>query len=314
MMLIRRNVGVTRDRVAVTVIFGLGLIGRMVGASLLRQDGYNTRTATVDWRDATLRAAQFKDIAADIAGIGPSQVDIVWTAGKAGFGAGADDIAAEEAPFNDVVGLSERLWGLLPSAGHRFHLMSSAGGLYEGCRLVGLDTPPAPKRPYGAAKLAQEIRCKNLPAGIATCIYRPSSVYGYAGAGGRAGLINVLVNNAWRHAPSRLFGDSATVRDYVYAADIGDFVAARIGSADQSSGTFLLASGKPSAMHEVVHTVERVIGQRLFVRFEPNPTNAQHITFCASALPKDWKATDLETGIRQTARKLLYSFATRSAA
>ncbi len=314
MMLIREKAGPRGDQAAVTVIFGLGLIGRSVAASLLRQIDCSIRTAPVDWRDASVRAEQLRDLAENIVRIGPRRVDVVWTAGKAGFGAGPAEVTAEEGPFTDVVAMSEYLADLLPAASHAFHLMSSAGGLFEGLRMVGSDTLPAPRRPYGEAKLAQELRCRNMRGGMATCIYRPSSVYGYAGVGGRAGLINVLINNAWRHAPSRLFGDSATVRDYVYAPDIGDFVAAMIGSASPISGTFLLASGKPSAMHEVVHMVERVLGQRLFVRFEPSPTNAQHITFSPAALPKGWKATDLETGIRQTARKLLYSFATRSAA
>lgn len=314
MMMIRRKVGLKGDQAAVTVMFGLGLIGRSVVASLRRYGDCDSRTAPVDWQDAALRAAQLKDIAASVTRIAPRRVDVVWTAGKAGFGADAAEITAEEGPFEDVVAMAEHLAIMLPAASHAFHLMSSAGGLFEGLRMVDTDTLPAPRRPYGQAKLAQELRCRNMREGIATCIYRPSSVYGYIGIGGRAGLINVLISNGWRHAPSYLFGASATVRDYVYTADIGDFVAARIEAGCPVSQTFLLASGKPSAMQEVIHLIERVLGQRLFARFEPNPTNAQPITFSPAALPIGWKATDLETGIRQTARKLLYSFATRSAA
>ena len=69
-------------------------------------------------------------------------------------------------------------------------------------------------------------------------------------------------------------------------------------------GIFLLASGKPAAIAEVLRIVERVEDRRLYVRFERQASNADHMSFVPSALPANWWPTDLDTGIRLTARQL----------
>src|SRR5262249_7810010 len=157
----------------------------------------------------------------------------------------------------------EDLVELAPKSRHRFHLLSSAGGLFEGQRFVDTSAKPAPRRPYGEAKLAQEERTAKLRPEVATSIYRPSSVYGFSGAGGRAGLVNTLIENTRKHCPSHIFGDSDTVRDYVLASDIGNFIAGRMSLPIERSRTFLLASGKPSSTQEILKISEKVMGRPL---------------------------------------------------
>ena len=53
-------------------------------------------------------------------------------------------------------------------------------------------------------------------------IYRPSSVYGFAGPGTRFGLVAALIHNSIRHRTSRIFGNPHTIRDYVLNADVGN--------------------------------------------------------------------------------------------
>ena len=290
------------------VVFGSGLIGRSIVQAVIRQGYEFSKTLPFSWTEAKARSEQASQLKQRILAGRATQFDVIWAAGKAGFGAGPAELESEMLAFLDVVRLSEDLVEEAPSTKHYFHLMSSAGGLFEGQRFVTAATLAAPLRPYGFAKLEQEVRCRAIRTEIVTSIYRPSSVYGFSGTKGRAGLITVLCNNAWQHRPSRIFGTAATVRDYVLVHDIGQFVAQRLIAPSRRSQTLLLASGKPSAMHEVLSLLAKVVGRRLYVSFDPNPSNADHMSFAPEALPDRWQTTDLETGMRQTVRDLLTSF------
>jgi UDP-glucose 4-epimerase len=309
MILLRGSERPTQGRVI--VILGLGLIGQALLSATRQRGAFAGTRLSLSWTDATVRRAQLDHTRAAIGRTDspPAGIDIVWAAGKAGFAATEEQLAQEEEPFRDVLAFSEGLAEAWPAARHGFHLMSSAGGLFEGCRLVGTGTAPAPRRPYGHAKLRQEAMVGAMRLGIATSIYRPSSVYGTFDGSGRPGLINVLIANALARRMSNLFADVGTLRDYLMAADAADFVAGRL-TGEALPGTFLLATGKATAVHEIIHLVETTLGTRLLLRIDPRPGNAEHMSFCPTALAAGFKATDLATGIRQMARRLLNSRAT----
>ena len=74
---------------------------------------------------------------------------VVWAAGRAGFSASADECESELAAFEDA---AKAIGDLVTQRGERgfsLHLVSSAGGLYEGLHRVSTDSPMSPKRPYG---------------------------------------------------------------------------------------------------------------------------------------------------------------------
>jgi UDP-glucose 4-epimerase len=210
-------------------------------------------------------------------------------------------MAMEQKAFEDVLNLSQRLKERLPAARLSFHLLSSAGGLFEGQRQVTGSSNPSPRRPYGAAKLEQEACLLRFHPDTSTHVYRPSSVYGFSGAGVRLGLVNVLIQNALRHQVSRIYGNPHTMRDYVLASDIGRFISDRIIGQSGASGTFLLASGKPSSTFEILHRIQDVTRRKIYLRFEPETDNSSHNTYCARSLPEGWHPTDIDAGIRQTA-------------
>lgn len=312
MILIFRQGGPGSDACHAIALFGAGLVGRAVIGALRRRGGATFVELPLDWNDAPRRAVDLTGLTnallarRDTARI--QALDIVWAAGKAGFGAGPDELAREMESFRDILNWTESVSSLLPGARAGFHLLSSAGGLFEGQRFVHLASPPQPLRPYGAAKLEQEGLVGRLPAGMVTQIYRPSSIYGFSGHGGRSGLINTLILNAKRHSVSRIFGGLDTVRDYVLATDIATFIAARIIRPETQSQIYLLASGKPASVSEIVRVVSEVIGNPLYLKLDVQPSNASHITFRPSALPVGWRPTDLETGIRLVMRKLSGAF------
>jgi UDP-glucose 4-epimerase len=184
------------------------------------------------------------------------------------------------------------------------HLVSSAGGLFEGrTACTGADRP-VPLRPYGEGKLAQEAALAGLPAEIGWRIYRPSSIYGHV-AGGRAGLIPTLMINAMQGRTSRVFGGLSTLRDYVLADDVGRHIAGRV-LADKAAAqpVEVLALARPATIFEIIRLVERAVGRGLNLQIDPHPSNARDISFLPAACPADWQPTPLSSGVRLVAQTL----------
>jgi nucleoside-diphosphate-sugar epimerase len=310
------------DTCHIVALFGTGLIGRSILTALAIKARFRQRRLQFSWQEPGRRrreAVEIEQYIANLAGavrgnITECSVNIVWAAGLAGFASSRADTEAELEGFRDVLGIAERLSERFPQARHAFHLTSSAGGLFEGQRLVSLQSIPRPRRPYGELKLAQERLLESSPAPMARLVYRPSSVYGFLGEGIRLGLVGVLARNAIRHQVSRIFGAPDSLRDYVLAADIGRFIAGQLTRTTSNTEVFLLASGRPSAMFEMLQRVERAVGRRLYVQFDSQPCWTEHNSYRSSALPAGWRVTALDTGIRQTATRLKEAFAVTNAA
>ena len=275
-----------------------GLIGRTVVTTLARSSSTTVSQLPYTWlhqitppdnEKGTIRQAILED--ADTIG----RIDIVWTAGKAGFGAGDDEMEQETGRFEEIVRLSTTLRSRVQRvATCYFHFVSSAGGLFEGQRFVDALSTPRPLRPYGKHKLGQEARLCELDDSVHKKIYRPSSVYG---VGGRTNLINALIRNSWQHLATEISGAADTLRDYVFAPDVGSFIASRLGEEHPGTETHLLVTGRPVSVEKVITSVERLTRRALYLKFDSRPTNARHISFVQSAKPRNWQTTDLETGI-----------------
>jgi len=314
MILIRRQAPDLTGEGQVVALFGAGLIGSAVARAVMQGGIGSTIALPFSWKDADRRQDDLVSLKETMIGAmagSIGHVEVVWTAGRAGFAAGWAEVEAELAAFESVSRLCLLLRDAFPVVRHRFHMMSSAGGIFEGQRFVGEHAVPAPHRPYGHLKLEQEQRASRLPAGIVPFIYRPSSVYGLGTFGGRAGLIATLIKNAKQYSPSHIVGRLDTIRDYVLVDDIGKFVARCMNKPAERSKSFLLASGRPTAMCEVLDIVSRVVGRPLCLKIDTAPSNASHFSYRKSALPDNWIPTDLETGIKQVARQLASSIETR---
>ena len=171
--------------------------------------------------------------------------------------------------------------------------------MFEDCSHCTLHTDPAPKRPYGCGKMAQEALLGTLPETVRRCIYRPTSVYGYV-QNGRIGLITALIQNGLKSRETKIFGTLNTLRDYVWAGDVGAFIASEVTApSEEAEGNFLLATGQAVSMHDVIGLVEDALGCSLYLQFDPRPSNASDITFMQSALPSRWQPTSLTAGIAQ---------------
>lgn len=295
MLVLRRPGGTASGSTA--ALFGLGLIGGQV-AEALRAGGY-ARTACLPfaWGAARERPRELADIMA-LLEAAPGRLDVVWSAGAGGFGMGEAAADLEFADFSDVLGLAGTLAGHRAPGTVRFHLLSSAGGLFEGQRDVTPQTPPVPKRTYGALKLRQEELLARAGE-LVRIVYRPSSVYGLAGPGRRMGLIPTLMANGARYLVSTIYGAPDTLRDYVHVTDVARYVARQVGEPGGATRTLILATARPTSLSEVLAAVERTLKRKIFITYRADASdNTAHITFSRETWPPDWRPEGIETVVR----------------
>lgn len=275
------------------LLFGLGLIGATIDRALrLRFDARSSDLPYV-WTDAAQRAAQRSAIRAGLGGAG--RVAVVWAGGRNGFGATGAEMQQETALLAELLGFAADLGRDRPV---EFHLTSSAGGLYEGQTHCTRDSVPLPLRPYGAGKLVQEALLLDTRGLTRRMIYRPSSVYGMTRSG-RIGLVTALISNALQGRTTRITGSPYTLRDFLLADDIGPFVAQTIVAPGPGPDgqVLLLASGRSASVFEVIERIRSRIDRPVLLQYDSRPTNAGDMSFLPAALPADWQATPLASGI-----------------
>jgi len=299
----------------VVAIVGTGLIGAATVEALSRRASFQLSELPLDWNEPVLQGRQLAAIeeaiaaeaAAAAAGGRRPVLDVLWSAGLAGFAASPEQTSRELASFCAVLASAVRLAGDPNLAGARFHLVSSAGGLFEGQRQVDGRSTPAPRRPYGDLKLEQE---RLLTAsGLDGRVYRLSSVYGSARPGQRIGLIWMLLVNGIRHRVTAINGRMDTLRDFVLVDDVADFLAGAILDHDARpiGSPVLLAHGRPSSIWEVQKLVESVVAHRVYVSYSLAPENSEDTTFATTGLPPRWHPSDLASNVRRMYREAVQS-------
>lgn len=278
------------------LLFGLGLIGRAVDHALRLR--YNAAGVELpySWTDPEARDRQRADLRARLTKSGP--VALVWAGGQNGFGATEADMDQETALLSEVINFAVALGRDRPVA---FHLTSSAGGLFEGQTHCGPESRPRPMRPYGAGKLAQEALLRSASGLQRRLIYRPTSVYGMK-TSRRIGLVTALVSNALYGRVTRITGSPYTLRDFLLADDIGEYMVQQIADPepDPDTRTLLLAHGRSASVFEVIERIRRLVERPVLLQYDSRPTNAGDMSFLPSALPPDWYSTNLESGISRT--------------
>lgn len=287
-------------------IFGLGLVGTGVATWLRSRSGAQAKYLPFDWRPAANRVAQIAQIKRELLSIcdkgepDVGKLSIVWAAGAAGFSAKQDTLNDEKCSLGLILDMCASLQATRPDTNVAFHLVSSAGGLFEGQRDVTALSSPKPLRPYAVSKLEQEEMVKSLPLSITRRIYRPSSIYGYK-HGGRPGLIVTLVRNSYQRKTTRITGSLDTLRDYIHVSDVARFIGEQVLEPGHSGGTYLLACGKPATMRSVIGQVQQLVGHPLYLQFDPAPANAEHNTYRPAALRHLGNTMSLAYGLKLTA-------------
>ena len=292
----------------VVAIFGTGLLGFSIFESLQARAPRDAKTLPLHWGMAEARPRQLQVIEEDIRRHLESgaRLSVLWTAGRAGFLATDAETALELQSFIEVLTIAERLARDHPRTS--FHLVSSAGGLFEGQRHVTQQSPPRPRRPYGRLKLQQEELLQAAIAPLTRRVYRVTSAYGYARPRFRAGLVATLILDGIRRTVTHITGMMDTLRDFVFIGDVAAFIAERLlEDADDDASVVFLARGRPCSLFEVQHLVEETICRKLLVSYSANAENAADITFSPDIGPPRWRPSDLRANIGMIFRDAICS-------
>jgi len=298
----------TPDRTEIVLHMGIGLIGQSIQLFLDRAGFSIDQIYKLSWADRENIVASIKQASFDVtrkAHLYSPRIHLIWSAGKAGFSASPDDFDIENFALDTLIYLARELSGPYTVS---FHLLSSAGGLFEGQRCVGPETKPAPLRPYGTVKFDQERRVLALPDRVIKHIYRASSVYGYYATRNRTGLVTALVQKGLIGKSVQIYGRPDTLRDFVFVDDIGAYITSKIINAPGQDSTDYLVGGKPTSMFEMLGTVQKILGKRLNFRFIKDADNTAHMSFNRSLFAPNWCPTILSVGLKKTAIKIHRDF------
>lgn len=122
-------------------------------------------------------------------------------------------------------------------AGVRKVVHTSSGGSIYGvpqCYPTDESTPPDPASPYAAGKLAGEIYLNAFRHlyGMDCSHIAPANVYGpRQDPHGEAGVVAIFARALLAGAPTKVFGEGANTRDYVYVDDVVDAFVRASGTA-----------------------------------------------------------------------------------
>lgn len=287
------------DAAPTILLFGIGLVGGAILHRLCHRARLCPLGLALDWGNSASQDAVIHRLGEIVRSAPGSRVEVVWSAGRCGFGSGPSDTEQELAVYKRFIAA---LSDLAEAEGCQMAgtLISSAGGLYEGQRLVDARSLALPKRPYGRLKLGQEDFLQEQRGFSRLTIVRPSAVYGSIRPGLRLGLISTLVRNVLESRETVISGHPGTLRDFISADDLGRFLAERLLGRDEQteSEVLVLASGKPSSILEITRLVERLTCKRAYVRYASDLSNWEDMSFAQSVLPAGWRSTELRQGIR----------------
>lgn len=281
----------------IVLLWGCGLIGQAISHALLCRKKRLIEDYAFPWKNKAAQAQAASTIALAVtsklqgkAMTAKPRLVFVWSAGRAGFSATHEQAAQEMAAFTVVLELARRLQQQLHDVEVEFHLLSSAGGLFEGHTLVGHADVPQPRRPYGQLKQEQE-QALLKASQLTPVIYRAASVYGIPSQGRRTSLIPVLIHHGLLRQVVTIVGAAKTLRDYVCVDDVGHYIAQKITCPDvvkPAGGIYWMVTGKPSAIMELTGMVEEVIRRKLYLSYRFDAENSSDITFSPELKPADF--------------------------
>ena len=318
-MLILNRISFTSNRhlIELVLLFGTGLIGSELAESLVKR-GFVVHKLNFNWCDSKQQDLDIQYmLSSAFAVVKNSQylidsspiyirLSVAWAAGAAGF-AGSQDLLNEELnSYQKVLDITEFLNKKIQPNSASFHLISSAGGLFEGQQNINISTQPNPKRPYGCAKVKQETMLECLPKNINKIVYRPSTVYGVRSNPNRKGLIYNLLTMGISREAINFNGSMDTLRDYVCSNDVADYISRQLVIDQMKDSLYFLVSGRPVSIFHLKKLVERCIGKKVNIIYEHEPNNSADICFKQTCVPADWNGRTVEEGIHQLYCNLKY--------
>ncbi len=153
---------------------------------------------------------------------------------------------------------------------HRFILASTGGAILGDVDPpVHEEMPARPLSPYGASKLACEGYCSAYfgAYGMPTVALRFSNVYG-PGSDRKGSVVAAFLRRVAAAEPMIVYGDGRQTRDFLYVDDLCRAVVAA-AERDCAGQVFHVASGRETAIGDLVEAIRRVTGSGVTVEHRP---------------------------------------------
>lgn len=278
------------------IVLGEGQIGSAIAQSLIRSASASKvhRGFSTDWStpssaaDSTTAALKTIEVRA------AARTTVVWAAGTAGMTTSRP--RCEQNLDTMISAVSACLQFAGPEQRAHVQLIGSAGAHAIGHpRWAGVSGDCSVDVPYVRLKLAEEDWIRSLE-NVGSVVHRVSSVYSRPNDPGRSGMIAALIGNAARGEVTTVYGGWSTLRNYVHADDVGEFVARTIRHGGPN--TTLLADRRSYAIGELVALVSRYLRRPVPLRMAPGP-NSEHHSFDPGAISNGFSPRPLATAIRQ---------------
>ncbi len=290
------------------VVLGEGQVGSAVTRSLLRSPSSVSHQSRTDWATPETAARTTAQALEALRPIGDQggRTTVVWSAGTAGMTTSKE--RCEQNLETMKATIAAALESVHSDQTRSLHIIASAGSYAHNSRRWpsgDSEISPEIEIPYIWLKLAEEEWARTQlvgPAAADVTIHRVASVYARPGDPGRSGMVAAMVRNASRGNVTSIFGKWSTIRNYVHADDVGEFVARSArndtaGSAARITET-LLADRRSYSIAELVQLVSRAIRRPVPLRIIATE-NAHNHTFNPGLIADGFAARPLATAIRQ---------------
>ncbi|WP_126455390.1 NAD-dependent epimerase/dehydratase family protein [Sulfuriflexus mobilis] len=204
-----------------------------------------------------------------------------------------------------------QLFSEMADRGGKLVLVSSGGTVYGEAITLPIceDHPTRPISPYGVTKLTLEnyAHLYGVTHGLKYICIRPANAYG---AGQRPfvgqGFISTAMASAMRRQPIKIFGQTGTVRDYIYASDLAAGIICALEKGHLSE-TYNLGSGVGLSNTDVIEAMTplmREIGCEPAIEYLPErafDVKANVLDSTKLQEHTNWKpAIDFNEGLRRT--------------
>lgn len=280
------------------IVIGLGLIGKSISDYLrLYGEQINNGSASFSWSSSDEITNVIKHF---MRSSGSERLELVWSAGYAGFSATDKEMENEYSIFVRVMNNLVNEYGSCLT----INFISSAGGIYEGVDDIKTVDEVCPVRPYGKWKLKQEEFILSLK--ITARIYRVSSAYGFAHGTTRFGLVDNLIQSAITNKNTLIYAPPSTLRDYIFVKDIARFVIEGVVFC-RPSCIQITASGRSVSVNMLINSITQLLKKRVNVTYSSNNANSKNIVFPSQLLPNNMVLTSIEESIKTIAVSRFYS-------
>ena len=140
---------------------------------------------------------------------------------------------------------------------------------------------------------------------LSCAIIRLPSVYSYITPNKRTGLIQAMTHNALLRRITTIYGAPSTLRDYVWADDVGRTLVRLCEAPTLSKMPYNLFSGQPISIVYVHSHLEQILRRSVHLCFKYHAHNALNICGKRASYDGIWQPTDLIENMRRVVHQAL---------